>query len=118
MVIILEAFKDEGFRSAYLMGAFAVLILPMVALSWWYHTNIGKTPGGRHLMKIHNAAPRHLASGVGLARDISRGRYGSAARTMQTRVYWIVGLWILAVVVVFGLLLWADELNKAGVIGP
>lgn len=112
MDALFDAFRDESFRSSYLIFAFAVMVLPMAALSWWYHTNIRKMPGGRALMQRQNAAPRHLASGVQMASEISRGKYGDAAKQMQTRVYWIVGLWVVALIVVFGLLLWADEVNR------
>lgn len=112
MDALFDAFRDESFRSSYVIFAFAVMVLPMAALSWWYHTNIRKTPGGRALMQRQKAAPRHLASGVQMAREISRGKYGDAAKQMQTRVYWIVGLWVAALIVVFGLLLWADEVNR------
>lgn len=112
MDAIFEAFKDAEFRFWYLVAAFAVMVLPMAVLSWWYHTNIRKTPGGRSLMQRQNAAPRHLASGVQMAQDISRGKYGAAAKQMQERVYWIVGLWVVALFVVFGVLIWADEVNR------
>jgi hypothetical protein len=49
-----------------------------------------------------------------MARDIARGRYGSAAASTQKRVYWFFGLWVLANVLAFGLLFWADEVNRAG----
>lgn len=112
MDAIAEAFKDGNFRFWYLVAAFAVMVLPMAALSWWYHSNIGKTPGGRQLMTRQNASPRLLASGVQMARDISRGKYGAAAHEMQKRVYWIVGFWVMALVVIFGLAIWADEVNR------
>lgn len=112
MDAIFDAFRDESFRFAYLIFAFSVMVLPMAALSWWYHTTIRKTPGGRALMQRQNAAPRHLASGVQMARDISNGKYGAVAKRMQERVYWIVASWAVALLVVFGLLLWADEVNR------
>jgi len=113
MDALFDAFRDESFRSSYVLFAFAVMVLPMAALAWWYHTNIRKTPGGRALMQRQNAAPRHLASGVQMAGEISRGKYGDAAKRMQTRVSWIVALWVVALIVVFGLLIWADEVNRA-----
>lgn len=45
-------------------------------------------------------------------RDIQAGRYGQHAKAMMTRVYWICGAWVLLNVVAFGILIWADEINR------
>jgi hypothetical protein len=47
-----------------------------------------------------------------LAADIASGKYGDATRMMQNRVYWFIGLWLLAKVTGFGILFWADEVNR------
>jgi hypothetical protein len=119
-----RAFADPAVRGWYLAFCFALLVLPMVAMAIWYHLNIKKTPGGRALMDEQNSrrvrahgspgdAIRNLVHASGMAGDIASGKYGVAARTMQTRVYWISGAWLAANVVAFGLLLWADEVNRA-----
>jgi hypothetical protein len=123
MDAVFEAFKDADFRNTYVLIGVGLMILPMVGLAWWYHTNIGKTPGGRALMKRQNAvgapivrspmlAQKNLAEAAKMARDLADGKYGDGARTMQTKVYWISGLWAVALCLYFGLLIWADEVNR------
>ncbi|WP_068460750.1 hypothetical protein [Hyphomicrobium sulfonivorans] len=96
----------------------AILILPMIALSIWYHRNIKKTEGGRRLMGQQAlTAPivgslSGFATGLSLGKAIEQGRYGDHARKMQHRVYWVTGLWFAALVIYFGLFIWADELNR------
>jgi hypothetical protein len=48
-----------------------------------------------------------------MARDIEAGRYGARAKAMQHAVYWLCGFWVVAVAIAFGLLLYADEVNRA-----
>ena len=110
-------------RGWYLAICFAVMILPMVGLALWYHRNIGATPGGRALMdrqrQSHHpvrrgiwGATKNLAEAFRMGRDIEHGTYGDDAKRMQMIVYWVVGLWLVASVVCFGVLIWADEVNK------
>jgi len=116
MTALHELFQDETFRTWYLIVGVGVLWVPMIALSRWYHTNIVKTSGGRKLMEQQRFTPAHsgnLGQGMRMARDIRRGKYGSAARSMQNRTYWIVAVWVAALAVYFGLLIWADEMNRA-----
>ena len=73
---------------------------------------------GRSPIRPHGSfgdAARSLSDGVAIARDIASGRYGESARTMQNKVYMFVGCWIVANVIAFGILLWADEVNRAPV---
>jgi hypothetical protein len=111
-----QLLQETTFRLWYIAGGVALLVLPMLGLSLWYHRNIGKTDGGRALMRRQEQLrPRTRATlqeVAKMARDIAAGHYGSQARTMQTRVYWIVALWIVALVVYFGVLLWADEMAR------
>jgi len=115
-------------RSWYLIFCFAVMFVPMIGLSLWYHLNIRSTSGGRALMDRQNRshlsshrsmwdAAKSLGGATDMARDIEHGKYGGDARRMQTIVWWVVGLWLIANVVCFGILIWADEVNKAGTAG-
>jgi hypothetical protein len=113
---MLRALGDPTIRGWYLIICFAVLVLPMVLLAWWYHSRIKRTAGGRELMERQARTPAHAGNvwqAFGMARDIAAGRYGDTARMMQNRVYWLIGLWLLVNVIGFGLLLWADEINRA-----
>ena len=123
MSAIFEAFKDQSVRDWYLLFCFSLLVLPMVGLTWWYHRGINDTEGGRKLMQRQNRSrpnPRgtlgkahvDMAEGMSMMRDIKAGRYGEAARAMQGKVYWVVGFWILANTLAFGLIIWADEVNR------
>ena len=110
---IFEAFKDPTFHFWYVNIGFAIMVLPMIALSWWYHRNIKRTPGGRALMAEQRAVgSRNLAGGSRMMSDVARGKYGETARHMQNRVYWVCGIWVLVLVVYFGLVLWADDVNR------
>ena len=116
MTAILELFKNDTFHFWYVMGGLVIMALPMIILSRWYHANINMTAGGRALMERQNATgayAKDLAKGWDMARDISDGRYGPAARNLQNRVYFFTAIWIVALVLYFGLLLWADSVNKA-----
>ena len=109
---LLRALGDPTVRDWYLAFCFAVLVLPMIVMSYWYHTRIKRTEGGRRLMARQGTRP-NLPDSVSMMRDISSGRYGDSARTMQKTIYKVIGWWIAANVIVFGLLLWADEVNRA-----
>jgi len=58
------------------------------------------------------SAVKNFREASGMMADIKHGRYGSDADRMQRTVYWLTGIWIIAIVVCFGILIWADELNK------
>jgi hypothetical protein len=119
----LQNFQDPSFRLSYSLGGAALLLLPMLLLALWYHPNIKKTPGGRALMERQGksnvrsrgsflSAQSQMADGIAIMRDVKSGRYGQQARRMQTRVNWVVGLWVLAVALYFGLMIYADELAR------
>ncbi len=74
------------------------------------------TPGGRRLMQRQRAT--NLGEAVSMARDIASGRYGEYAKRMQNTVYWAAGLWVVALTVYFGLLIWADEIARVGGTAP
>ena len=111
----MELFQDQNFRLWYIAGGVLLMVGPMVALSLWYHRNILSSEGGRRLMQRHNKnRPRphfmpNLRETAGMARGISSGKYGQYAKRMQNRVYWVCAIWVVAVAVYFGVLLWADE---------
>jgi hypothetical protein len=106
---------NDAFRLAYALILAAVLGLPMIFIARWYHGNIRQTEGGRRLMERQNAGrvgPRSLRGvddGIGLARDISAGRYGDHAKRTQGRVYVYVLAWMIAVLVVAGLMIAAQH---------
>ncbi len=125
MNAIAGTLSDPATREAYMMVCFALLVLPMVALAVWYHTRINRTSGGRALMERQNKsdvtpqplrpdrAAGQLRAAGSMASDIASGKYGAEAKSMQTIVYWVSGLWVVVNVVAFGILFWADEINRA-----
>ncbi len=124
---VAEWLADPTARTLYLVFALAVLVLPLIALSAWYHGSIRKSRGGRQLMAEQEANPpiahgpfvlRNVKMAMRLMRGIGSGAYGAKARRMQERVYWIVGLWLVANTLVFGLLIWADAMNAGGAMRP
>jgi hypothetical protein len=125
MNTILKALGDPAIRGWYLLFCFAVMVLPMIALTFWYHTRIRRTAGGRALMEVQDRAGPGLGRGFlsaltglnqagRLAKDIAGGRYGGEVRRMQNRTYWFAAAWLVANVIVFGILFWADEVNRTG----
>ena len=106
---------DDTFSLAYSLALFFVMTAPMLLLARWYHRNIGKTEGGRRLMDRQNAGmvgPRRLTGvedGLPIARDIAAGRYGPEAKRMQSRVYVVSIVWLLAVGLMAGLMIAAQE---------
>jgi hypothetical protein len=124
MEAIFTALADPTIRGWYLVLCISVLVLPLAALARWYHARIGKTEGGRALMVEHErigvparsnpiAAFSALWRSLALARNISSNRYGDAARRLQITAYGVASVWLIANVVLFGVLIWADEVNHA-----
>ena len=123
MDAIVQALADPAVRGGYLMACFAVLILPIVALSVWFHRRIGKNAGGRQLMERQRGARTwargsladaayNAGDGLSIMRDVHAGRYGQQTKTLMGRVYWFVATWIALNAVAFGVLIWADEANR------
>lgn len=118
---ILAALADPTVHGIYMAICFAVMVVPAIALAWWYHANINRSEGGRALMKRHNEigvshrlvdVGRMVAGADEMNTDLNAGRYGKHARQMQHRVYAMVGAWLVVLVVMFGILIWADEVNR------
>lgn len=122
MQSIAAALSDPAVRGWYLLVCFALMVLPMVALAVWYHRTIRKSAGGRALMErqartpamnIPTAVERNLRVAGHMARDISAGQYGAHVRRIQNRTYLVVAVWLLVNTIAFGILIWADEVNRA-----
>lgn len=114
MSAIIEALGDPEIRDWYLAFCVALLVLPMAGLAWWYHRGIRKTEGGRRLMTRHEQARGDVTEAIAMFRDVRSGRYGHAVCALHARVYGFVGLWLVGNALAFGLLLWADAVNRAG----
>ena len=107
---------SETVQLIYISVLLGVMVVPMIFLSIWYHSNIKKTEGGRRLMERQNSAemrPR-LGGGASIfgahrqARDagtnmknagnlhssIMSGQYGDEAKTMQIQVYKFCAVWL------------------------
>ncbi len=113
---------DPAIFTAYMVFALAVLIVPMIMLSLWYHKSVRRSAGGRALMNEQNAEPplahaaflsRNFTTAARLHRRISSGVFGKQVQNLQNRVYWLTGLWVLANVIVFGILIWAGPVKQA-----
>src|SRR5262245_8481943 len=103
---VLRALGDPTIRGFYLIICFAMLVLPMIAMGYWYHSGIKRPEGGRALMSRRAKTPPStvgsLSEAFSMARDTASGKYGDAPRIMQKRVYWFIGLWLLANTIGFG----------------
>ena len=110
---VLKALADPTTRGWYVSFCMVIMVLPMALLSYWYHSKIKNTEGGRKLMKREAlTTTRNFAEAARMAGDIARGKYGDKAQGMQIRVYWLAGVWLVANITAFGILLWADEVNR------
>ena len=110
-----DAIRDPLILKLYLAAGLGVLVLPMVALALWYHVRAGRTEGGRALLdrqRRSNARGLPPQGTARLARDISSGVYGEEMRRQQRRTYAVVIGWLVASVLVFGALIWAQDYNK------
>ena len=64
-------------------------------------------------MRRQNQSQRSdLGEGWSMARDIEAGRYGEEVKSLQRVAYWFTAVWVLAAAVSFGVLIWADEVNR------
>jgi len=118
---MLETLRTIALSDLYLLFCMAVMVVPMIVLSIWYHTNINKTEGGRALMREQNAwrlrgGGRNVKDSLETAGDLSKGihsgRYGDEPYRMQVKVYWFIAMWLLACVFFFGLIVWAEETKQ------
>ncbi len=119
MQTIAEALNDPTVRNWYLAFCLALLVVPMAALSAWYHLTIRKSAGGRDLMKRQamnlptpDAVEHNLRAAGRMARDIAAGRHGTFARRTQNRTYVVVAIWLVVNAIAIGILIWADEINR------
>jgi len=115
MTTILALFSNDTFHLCYsIMGA-ALMLLPMLGLSRWYHASMRRTARGRAAVERQRAIgpyARELGAGLNLGRALTRGRYGGAAQAIYKRALLFTAVWIAVVTVWWGLLIWADEMNK------
>src|SRR5688572_5277047 len=112
---IARALADPVGRLAYLAFCCVLLCAPIVALTFWYRARLARTAGGRAAAKeraIIGGQRRHAGRGVALGRDMASGRYGADARDLQITTCWLAGVWLVINALAFGLLLWADEVNR------
>lgn len=115
MDAIAGALADPRGRIIYLVFCFALLIVPMLALALRYRARVARSAGGRAAMKEQaRIGVRTVRSwqAAGFACDIAAGRYGADIRTLQVTTCWLAGAWLLVNAVAFGLLIWADEVNR------
>lgn len=115
MTTILALFRNETFHLCYSIAGAALLLFPMLGLSRWYHASMRRTAGGRaagEKQKAIGPYARELGAGLRLGRDLTRGRYGGEARSIYKRALLFTAIWIAVVAVWWGLLIWADEMNK------
>lgn len=127
------ALRDETVFQVYVWAMMAVMIGPMLLLTVFYHRRVGRTEGGRRLMKeqARNAPAtrnvgkslRNMTAAGGMDRDIASGRYGDETRRLQNRTYLYVGLWVLANVVMWAIPLvsmsmYPDPANPPGLRQP
>ena len=103
---------DPQVRDAYLVFCMTVMILPMIVLTIWYRRSIRRTARGHELLERQSEEYTSGTDALQMLRDISGGRYGQDVKRIQHRTYWVVGLWLLANVIAFGVLLIADEMNR------
>ena len=117
MQIIADALVDPTGRTVYLVFCFLLLIVPMIILAIWYRLSMNRLAAGeavlREQARIGVGTPGALQEAIGFGRDLAAGRYGADARRLQNTTYVLVTVWIVINVVAFGILIWADEVNRS-----
>ena len=101
---------DDTVRSVYIAILMGVMILPMIGLSIWFHSNIKSTGGGKKLMRQHTASHglhrTNVSSMVSAARmfkGVRDGTYGTNVTQMYRVVWRVMGYWLLACMIIGGL---------------
>jgi hypothetical protein len=123
MDAISRALADPAVRGLYVAACFVMTIVPAAAVAWWYHSRIRATPGGRRLMTIQDfwyvrggydrRGRRNDVRATGLIIDgLQRGAFGPQAARRTRQAVTAFGLWAAVLAVMFGVLIWADEVNR------
>lgn len=116
MDAVARALADPASRGMYLVFCLLLLVAPMLALALWYRARVTRTAGGRALMgeqaRLRGYSNGGLPEVIRLVRDIAAGRYGAEVRGLQNTTYALVAIWVIANTVAFGILIWADEVNR------
>lgn len=120
--VLADRIRDPLFLNVYMVVGMVILVGPMALLTFWYHRKANQSEGGRALMREQEkynkgghtlpGAVANLPGAAQMARDISKGVYGADVRRQQHYTYVFSGLWLLANVIVFGALIWAQDVNK------
>ncbi|PON12506.1 hypothetical protein C2W62_39250 [Candidatus Entotheonella serta] len=106
---------SEMIQLAYIAVLLGTLVLPMLFLAIWYHSNIKRTEGGKRLMEAQNSLDyrpshsilwggfyparmtrRNVENAARLHSNTMSGKYGTSTKALQVRVYKICGWWLLA----------------------
>ncbi|MGE0424411.1 MAG: hypothetical protein AB7O88_19270 [Reyranellaceae bacterium] len=112
---IASALADPAGRTIYLVFCILLLIAPMTALAIWYRVRIRRLPGGPALQREQERIGVRTSrswQAIGMARDVAAGRYGADVRTLINTLYVAAAIWALVNAVAFGVLFWADEVNR------
>ncbi len=115
MDTILRALSDPTFRVCYLVSCFALMVLPLIVLSRWFHSRVCDTKGGRDLMEQHARTALwgyRIGDAGRMAKAVAAGRHGTKVRQLLNRTYWLIGCWLILNIISFGVLIWADEVNR------
>ena len=116
MHAIAIALADPVVRMVYLVFGCALLIVPMIALGIWYHRQMKRLPGGNAVLKQQQQVGTDIGTlgpAIDFGRAIAAGRYGPDIRQLQNTMYLLVGLWLVINALVFGVFIWADEVNRS-----
>ena len=116
MATILDLFKNETFNFVYSIIGLILMIGPIIVLTRWYHARMRGTSGGRAAVQQQRAIgpyARELGAGLDLGRALMRGRYGREPQSIYRRTVVLVVVWVVVMVLWWGLLIWADGVNGA-----
>jgi hypothetical protein len=111
MYPIAKALADPLVRTMYLIVCLAL----MVVMTIWYRARLGRMAGGeavrREQARIGTGAGS-LGPALDFGRDIAAERYGQDVRQLQNTLYVLLGAWLVTNALAFGILFWADEVNR------
>lgn len=111
MMAFLSWLSEPAVRDTYVNICFALLIVPPLIFSVWYHRRIRRTHEGRDLMQRQShSSVRSLRDGWDMMRDIASGRYGDDVRDTQRSAYRFFVVWLVVLFIAFGGLLLAETI--------
>ncbi|HMO85991.1 MAG TPA: hypothetical protein PKC18_13840 [Lacipirellulaceae bacterium] len=117
---MLQWLSDRGNWELAAMGAFAWMIAVPLAVTIYYRRAVARLEGGSRLDSLQQQygpmsgrAAGNMASAIQIWRELKSGAAGPEAFLLVKRCMWLMGLWVVGLVLLFGPLLYVDAQQQA-----